>query len=345
MPILFSIIVPVYNTEKYLPQCIHSVLTQTYQNFELLLVDDGSADSSGNICDEYAAQDARVRVFHQVNQGHTMARRKGISEATGEYVLFLDSDDYWDSNLLETIHDTANRDHCDMILFRFRRVTDSGRVIAEKEAEFPNGTLFTKENRKPFYLALIDEAFNSLSLKAVRRNIIDNEDYSRYRHIKNGEDLLQTLPLVNAAESIVYLDRVLYNYRDNPSSITNNFNLQLLLDILEVRGVLREYLDRWNATEQAMLNLYYAKSLKCIVSCGYRLSNRSRSSKGKKEELSRLYSLPMYHEALQHYDRSCFPLSQRIAVALFKRHCSWLFKPLFIAGRVMKYIQAKVHHL
>ena len=91
---MISIIVPVYNTEKYLHRCIDSVLAQTYQDFELLLIDDGSKDSSGAICDEYAAQDTRVRVFHKENGGVSSARNVGLDLAQGEWVTFVDSDDY-----------------------------------------------------------------------------------------------------------------------------------------------------------------------------------------------------------------------------------------------------------
>ena len=90
----FSVIVPVYNVEKYLHRCVDSILAQSYSDFEVLLVDDGSMDKSGTICDDYALKDNRIRVFHQANAGVSAARNKGIDEAKGEYVVFVDSDDY-----------------------------------------------------------------------------------------------------------------------------------------------------------------------------------------------------------------------------------------------------------
>ena len=98
-----SVIVPVYNTEKYLRRCIDSVLAQTYQDFELLLIDDGSKDSSGAICDEYAAKDARVRVFHKENGGVSSARNLGLDNARGEWVTFVDSDDYIEKKLSQVL--------------------------------------------------------------------------------------------------------------------------------------------------------------------------------------------------------------------------------------------------
>ena len=98
-----SVIIPVYNTEMYLRRCIDSVLAQTYQDFELLLIDDGSKDSSGAICDEYAAKDARVRVFHKENGGVSSARNLGLDNARGEWVTFVDSDDYIEKKLSQVL--------------------------------------------------------------------------------------------------------------------------------------------------------------------------------------------------------------------------------------------------
>ena len=105
-----SVIVPVYNTEKYLDECIQSILNQSFTNFELLLIDDGSTDRSGAICDQYAAKDERVRVFHKENGGVSSARNVGLDEAKGEWIAFVDSDDYLLSNALDLITDLENED-------------------------------------------------------------------------------------------------------------------------------------------------------------------------------------------------------------------------------------------
>ena len=109
-PPTISVIVPVYNTEKYLRRCIDSVLAQTYQDFELLLIDDGSKDSSGAICDEYAAQDARVKVFHKENGGVSSARNVGLDNARGEWITFVDSDDYIEENFLKSFEGNLDAD-------------------------------------------------------------------------------------------------------------------------------------------------------------------------------------------------------------------------------------------
>ena len=127
-----SIIVPVFRTEKYLRQCIESVLHQSYHNLELILIDDGSDDASPAICDEYAEGDSRVIVWHQENAGLSAARNAGIRIASGDYILFLDSDDYWDdlSGLSQLIPDLT----CDVVNYGFKKCYDNSNRIVNRWA-------------------------------------------------------------------------------------------------------------------------------------------------------------------------------------------------------------------
>lgn len=129
----FSIIIPIYNNEEYIEDCIGSVLDQGYKTFELILVNDGSNDKSGNICEYYSKRDSRVIVIHQENQGRVLARRKGIEQLSGDYLLFLDSDDYWDLNLLESIYQCIREHNCDLILFKYKRVIDGNVVFKQRD--------------------------------------------------------------------------------------------------------------------------------------------------------------------------------------------------------------------
>ena len=104
--VAFSVLIPVFNSEDYLRECIDSVLKQTYTNFEIILVDDGSADKSGDICEEYSALDRRIKVIRQRNQGPTIARIAAFQRASGRYVIYMDSDDLWDEQLLEKVQRT-----------------------------------------------------------------------------------------------------------------------------------------------------------------------------------------------------------------------------------------------
>ena len=137
---MFSIIVPVYNTEKELERCVRSVTCQTYQDFELILVDDGSKDSSGAMCDTFSAEDSRIVAIHQQNAGSSEARNTGIRAAKGDYLLFLDSDDLWDDqNALEELQKQIAAHPADVFCFGVRIYDDDGTFVKERLLLCPCG--------------------------------------------------------------------------------------------------------------------------------------------------------------------------------------------------------------
>ena len=118
-----SVIIPVYNTEKYLKECVESVLAQTYHNLEILLINDGATDSSPQICESYAKQDARIKLIHKENGGLSDTRNTGIKQCSGDYVLFLDSDDYWDDpKMVEKLADQMQQYPVDILNFRYKKI-------------------------------------------------------------------------------------------------------------------------------------------------------------------------------------------------------------------------------
>ena len=117
MSVFFTAAVCVYNTEKYLRDCLDSILSQSYENIELLIIDDGSTDGSGKVCDEYAEKDSRVRVIHTENRGLLLARRTAFENARGDYFIFFDSDDTVDPKIFTLINEEIQKSHCDMVFF------------------------------------------------------------------------------------------------------------------------------------------------------------------------------------------------------------------------------------
>lgn len=126
---LVTIVVPVYNVERYLDQCIESLVSQTYKNLEIILVDDGSLDSSSEMCDDWSERDARIKVVHKVNEGLGMARNTGLELATGKYIFFFDSDDYVDVTIVEKCLQSAEANQADVVIFGRNEVYEDGRVI------------------------------------------------------------------------------------------------------------------------------------------------------------------------------------------------------------------------
>ncbi|MDE5714476.1 MAG: glycosyltransferase, partial [Muribaculaceae bacterium] len=198
-----SIIVPVYNTEKYLNRCVDSILAQTFTDFELLLIDDGSRDRSGVICDEYVANDPRVRVFHKPNGGVSSARNVGLDNARGEWVMFVDADDEI-RNLDNLIVDDPD---LDIVLFTLIKTYCDGRISGDNLIPF-SGVENTRENYLTSYLHF--HVFNSVCSKLIRRNIINNIRLEP--EIKFGEDALFFLKVLKLANRIGVCEKVKYIY-------------------------------------------------------------------------------------------------------------------------------------
>ena len=195
-----SVIVPVYNVEKYLHRCIDSILAQSFTDFELLLVNDGSKDKSGEICDEYAAKDSRVRVFHKENGGVTSARKLGFDSSVGEYVLFVDSDDYLDKDGIASLVSLSD-DDVDII------IGDSLKDRVLDGAKFINEVI---SNNIPW----------ALWGKLFRRSLFDAYSFDTPRYFNIGEDLIMQLKIGHNIKNVRCIKSPVYVVCENPTSAT-----------------------------------------------------------------------------------------------------------------------------
>ena len=208
----FSLMFPVYNAEAYLCAALDAVRAQTCADFEALLIDDGSTDESGRICDRYAEADRRFRVWHTDNHGVFAARAFAEAHARGEYLLFLDADDLTDPALLASLSDVIDRHHPDLISFDFSVFRGDAQPVRET---FLDGDAFLQgKELETFYRFLLSTRYNSLCIKCFHRRLIDNApDYAAFAGLRHGEDLLRSAYLVFGAENLYYLHRCLYAYR------------------------------------------------------------------------------------------------------------------------------------
>lgn len=205
-----SIIVPIYKTERYLPECIDSILTQTYTDFELILVDDGSPDKCGAICDKAAKQDARIRVLHQENQGVTRARANGVSAARGRFITFVDSDDTLPPHALATLIEHAI-DGTDIVLGKL-----PGRLCPAE------GDVCLKEYRK--ICAMMHGIHRGPVAKLYRRSLFDETVFDLPRELRIGEDAVMNIRLAYKAQGRIYSTaKEVYEYRYNENSAFNTY--------------------------------------------------------------------------------------------------------------------------
>ena len=221
----FSVIVPVYNVERFLRQCVESVLNQSCGDFELILVDDGSPDNCPRICDEYALKDGRVKVIHKPNGGLVSARKAGCVVAVGEYVVCLDGDDYIAPNCLDSFAKAIDEYSPDICLCGFYKAYSENDV---KCLPFENAGFYDKETiEKHIYPYLIENKYGryfsaSIWAKAFRREIYTEYQTSVDSRIKIGEDQCVVKPCVFRAESLYVIDECLYYYRQNDESMTKS---------------------------------------------------------------------------------------------------------------------------
>lgn len=211
---LFSIIAPVYNVEKYLDRCINSVLSQTYSDFEFILVDDGSTDASGSICDEYARKDQRICVFHKPNEGVSSARNLGLKQAQGEWIVFVDSDDTLEHDALYVISSIIiSKKSFDLLVFNTHTILPSGELLSSdnnlnEERFFDEISLH--DQLLP-YACRSSSFVNPLWNKVYNKSVIDKNMLCFSSRVR-GEDWLFNIQYLQCVGSIMSIKAYLYNY-------------------------------------------------------------------------------------------------------------------------------------
>lgn len=247
---LFSIIVPVYNVEKYLRDCLVSIEKQTFRDFEIIIIDDGSIDSSGRIADDFASENQNARVLHGENQGLLMARRKGLKYCRGEYIVFLDADDSLREDALEKLNGNIKATAADIISFR---LSDKSDFSSAYDAEFLPSGYYGGSGYIEYQKKILLGLSNNLCGKAIRFRCFDVSDsYECFSGLMYGEDLLQSLPVTDAASSISRIEDILYFYRQNEESSTACFKDSYIWDIERVALRVLYYGGRWDMADDAI---------------------------------------------------------------------------------------------
>ena len=215
---LISIIVPIYNVEQYLKRCVNSLINQTYRNLEIILVDDGSPDKCPQICDEYAAIDSRVKVLHKPNGGLSDARNKGLDIATGDYIMFVDSDDWIEINTCKDIITYIYTQNADVVVFGLNSVYDTGKIVKTKKGLI--GCVEKEECLKYMIYRIMDGGvFNYVCNKIFSAQLFDG---LRFPLGRLAEDQGFTYKLIHKANKIYVTDKPLYNYYQRSDSISSS---------------------------------------------------------------------------------------------------------------------------
>lgn len=231
---LISVVIPVYNVEKYLKRCVESVVNQTYKNLEIILVDDGSPDECPQICDKLSKEDERIKVIHKSNQGLGMARNTGIENATGKYICFFDSDDYVELTTIEKSYDSIKKNKADIVIYGLSCVNNNGEVISQMVPNMSKKVYEGDEVVNIFLPSLI--AHNPVNGKKEGLNMsawscmysMELIKKSNWRFVSEreyiSEDFYSLLVLYKNVTSVSIVPEPFYYYCDNEQSLTHTFN-------------------------------------------------------------------------------------------------------------------------
>ena len=235
----FSIILPIYNVEKYLKECVDSIQAQTFKDFEIILVDDGSKDSSPAICDELAQSDSRIKVIHKPNGGQSTARNMGLEKAEGKYVIYLDSDDFITSDsFFQDIYNKIQETDSDIVLYKYSKYIDDTKALEKCTFTLDFAESITDSEEMLETLVKKDAYYGMAWVKAFRREMA----------IENGvvfdtnlvcEDMDWYFNLVLCAEKISAIDKSYIAYRQRAGSVTSTLKLRNLTDYIFT-------MERWN---------------------------------------------------------------------------------------------------
>lgn len=319
---VISIVVPVYNTERYLPACLESIDVQRAGSFEVILVDDGSTDGSPSICDAYCDEHDGVSVIHKENEGLLAARRDGLREARGLYVLSLDSDDTLIDGCIQKVLSAIASTSADIISFNFTMDLRSLRpsLKANLAPGFHSGCSYDLVKS-----LLCDCDFNSVWNKVVRKDLFPcYEWYTERVGLMHGEDLCQLLPIFDKAKSLFHIDEPLYYYRQHDSNSTKLFQEKQIADWNFVSDELLRYATSWSACALQNANRgicrHYCDLDEILWHCELDVESRKQFDKTIKSEYRRRVSnCPDLVHSLVLSNNGIVSCAARWALECFKR--------------------------
>lgn len=319
-----SVIVPVYNVEKYVERCLRSILAQTLPDFELLAVIDGATDKSGEICDRIAKEDSRVRVIRQENQGQGGARNTGIEQARGEWLMLVDSDDWIEPEALEKSWEAGRKFDADMVVFAYQTVGPQGNVLQVFQEPLPKDTPLSPKEHKDVLFAAPCPWGKLYKAELFRRTGV------RYPTRVWYEDLRATPKLIAGCEKIVFLDYVGSDYFLRDGSTMFNGNLERNAEILPALDDLVGYFREKGLYETYKDELCYLAVHHAYLAASVRVIRIDWKSRGLLERF-RGYVADAFPGYRQNRYLGRLSRSQRLALALLERKQYWLIALLFKA--------------
>ncbi len=335
---MISVIVPVYNVDKYLRQCVESIINQTYKDLEIILVDDKSTDESGKICDELAKEDNRIKVIHKLkNEGLGYARNTALEIVNGEYVTFVDSDDYLDNDAIERMYNAISNEMVDACIGGFKRVNNEG--IISKEVVYNTEKFSEPKEVKNLMLRLIGSAPNKKdSIRMSVWNCMYNMDIIKKYNIRFesekkylSEDIFFDIRYYNYAKRAIVLSNSCYNYRYNETSLTKRYRKDRFETAKEMYKKEKEELEKFNLYDEAKYRLsrqFFISTFACIIQENTKISKKKIWQ--SIEKIRNICSDELLINIINEYPIKQLGLKQKIFLKLIQHKNAFL---LYIASK------------
>lgn len=338
----YSIVIPIYNAQRFITRCVDTLLVQVTDEFEIILVDDGSTDDSAALCD--ALQEdypSIIHALHSKNEGAFLARLKGVKQAKGEYVCFLDADDFWEPDSASRIKKLAEKYPVDIILFGYHEIAETEKSLTTIIPPFPEGLGEYKSGISSFRSKLLeDDRMNSLWTKVIRRELFDFSylEQDSFAHLSYAEDLLQLLFLTEHIKSYYVSHQILYNYVKNTQSTTlSGITPKSLYSLLAV------YEEYWSCAKRWRGSLEVARK-RLVVPIKHGLYALMYTQSCFKQEITNILFQETYRNICKVADISDLKFQYRIACSMMranKKNSFVWFVWVFNQVRKLKHTEGK----
>ncbi|MCM1516389.1 MAG: glycosyltransferase [Paraprevotella sp.] len=288
-----SIIIPVYNTGKYLYKCVESLLSQTLNDIEIIMVDDGSREETAAICDELAVCDNRIKIFHKQNEGVSIARNYGLDRATGKYIGFVDSDDWVDINMFQTLVATIERENADLVYCDATTIWDDGRTEPDSFANFAkSGSMPSKELKPSELCEIAGSAWRAL----YKFSYLKEHNIRFPEGLKFSEDRIFNLLVLSHASRIYYLKQSFYFRYMRADSCVNSYHPDATSIVIRSSCIMQELAEEfWGEKHR---KAYQNQMVTGFIGYLYGVITRPKKETSRYQEFKTMAATPQLHEAI-----------------------------------------------
>lgn len=325
---LISVIIPVFNVEKYINKCLDSIIMQTYRNLEIILIDDGSPDNCGKICDTYEKNDCRFKVIHIENSGVSAARNIGIENSKGKWISFIDSDDWIEKDYFKNMYTTAVEEKADVVLCGYNRVSPDGieKINSHGENESFNSQEYLINTLNP------QTGFGFCHMKLIKRECLGRIKFEEKLQV--GEDALFNIMISKNIKKSVFLKKALYNYRINSNSVVKRYDNLYAKKYLYSMKMNKKYLLENYSDIQVKQNYYnFVAFHVMLIAVNY--CYHPNNVQNKKKRLKEVCQYDEFKEGIEKSNYHNISLTRKITLFTLKH------KLYFITGLICQYRQAK----